>query len=170
MLRQMYSEQLASPLKGDWSNQVKSDMEDLNIKEEDFATLTKWQFKKLVNLKSRSKAFENLEGKIKTKGAQNNYSTLQIEDYLTSRSVLNWNEKLTALKIRTGMIKIASNFPGRFGNDDKCQLGCDKFENLEHILINCNKVEEKVEESLVTDSESLCVLFIQLLPLRSNTQ
>ena len=102
-------------------------------------------------MKSRSKSFENLQNKIKTKGAQNNYFTLQIEDYLTSKSVLNWNEKLTAFKIRTGMLKIASNFRGRFGNEDKCQLGCDKFENLEHILENCDKVEQNVEESLDTD-------------------
>ena len=86
------------------------------------------------------------------KGKNNIYCTLQLEDYLSARSILNWEQKKTALQLRTGMLKIATNFPNRFGGTN-CQLGClDTIENLEHIF-TCNYGENGSKIKTIEDFE-----------------
>ena len=72
-----------------------------------------------------------------------NYQSLKLAPYLSAENCITSIEhKTKALKARMRMADIAGNFANKY-NSEQCQLGCDKKEDYNHILKECNKYNNK---------------------------
>ena len=77
------------PVKGDWGTTICEDIEELNINNSfmEIKSMTKNQFKKIVNKKICDNALIYLLGKQKKKGSNIKYKTLETADYLLSNKL-----------------------------------------------------------------------------------
>ena len=104
-----------SPSPGDWTEQVKLDLDDLNI-QCDFYYIEKKStdsFKRLVKRKAKDLAIENLQKKksIHSKLDNLTYVDLNTQEYLLSNKFSN-SEKKTIFKYRTRMERFGENYQG----------------------------------------------------------
>ena len=90
LIRNVFDAQRKSPLKGDWVNTVKEDLESLNIDQtfEDIEQMEKESFKTLVRERVRQTAFEHLKQTqaSMSKGKEIVYKDLSLQSYLKPNS------------------------------------------------------------------------------------
>ena len=115
MLYKFFITQWHNPIKGDWSLQVRADMEDLDIPcpfdyIKNKATNT---FKTLVKKKVQLFAFKSLKSKQQKHSKMVNvrYEYLKMQSYLLS-SELKLKEKRTLFKYKVRMARFGENFRG----------------------------------------------------------
>ena len=99
--------------------------------------------KEEVKEKVKRKAFEKLK-QVQTshsKICNIRYEELKMQPYLRSHMLNNHEVSLLfALRSRT-VRNVKRNFPGQYGQDMMCQLGCGSDETQEHLL-KCDKLSE----------------------------
>ena len=113
MLYRFFIAQWNNPSKGDWTELVKSDLEEfeLSMNFNDITSKTKDAFKKIVKAKAKDIAFRKLL-KMKnehTKMSNLEYEELKIQNYFL-REELKIEQKRTLFKYRTRMAEYGENF------------------------------------------------------------
>ena len=105
LIRNVFDAQRKSPLKGDWVNTVKEDLESLNIDQtfEDIEQMEKESFKTLVRERVRQTAFEHLKQTqaSMSKGKEIVYKDLSLQLYLKPNSNLSIKDKAFIFSART---------------------------------------------------------------------
>ena len=132
--------QKQNPVKGDWYQSVKNNMEyiELHISDCELKKMSKSELKKSLNQKINNKAFQYLQSLRLKKGSNNKYDKIQMSEYLMpNNSGLSIEDKRQMFEIKNGMLLIFENFPSR-GLKMLCKAGCDMTETSEHIYI-CSK-------------------------------
>ena len=144
LLANFFQAQCEDPTKGDWVSQVKEDMRNLKIEMtfDNIKTFSKDGFKQTVKKHVKAAAFAGLKEIQEThnKSKKLVYNELKMQEYLSSNSGMTIKEKAFAFSARAQMLKVKCNF--KTGNPNiKCSLGCDSYEDQEHIL-NCPVLED----------------------------
>ena len=131
MVYNFFKLQLQHPIKGDWVEPCKKDLEELKIKLkfEDIKMMTKENFLKVIKEKLSENALKYLLNKRGSKGKEIFYKNLEMAEYLMPHNdMINIEEKRKLFSIRNRMIRIGNNF----GNVEICEK-CKTEENMKHI-------------------------------------
>ena len=80
------------------------------------------------------------------------YTNLEIKLYLTEEGELSKEEMKNVFKLRTRSLDIGAFKPYKYKTAEKCQLGCEKVEDLRHMchmfFKKCKMPLEKVNISV----------------------
>ena len=112
MLYSFLITQWNNPTKGDWTEQVKKDLEDFEIpcSFELMKQKSKETFKKMVKVRAKEYALKVLLSKKGTKMEKLQYSDLTIQNYLVNEET-TINQKKTLFKYRVRMERFGGEFP-----------------------------------------------------------
>ena len=117
MLRKVFMQQWSVPVKLDWTEQVKIDLQDFNIRPnlEEIKGKSKNSFKRIVKIKAREFELSQLLKKKQkhSKMASLNYGKLEMQEYLKLNNINSSMAKIL-FKYRTRMANYGENF--RAGN------------------------------------------------------
>ena len=132
--------QVKKPCKEDWVLSVQDDLKLLKLENyffEQLKSISKNQFKKLLNEKIRVKAFEHLINikNTQTKIKNIQYNTLKLQSYLNSSEV-NSDSASYIFLCRSKMLDIKANYKGKYRKNNLYCESClkkDIEETQEHI-------------------------------------
>ena len=172
MLNKFFKVQWRRPSRGDWTLQVKQDLEDFGIpgtleyleglSENALKSLVKKQsiefaLEKFLNMKSSHSKLDKIT-----------YNELKIQNYLKS-SEIPTEESKVLMKWRLHM----ANFGGNYGQSEKkCPLCEEHLDNQEDCFKNCPVVAQKLGHSLkyedifIQPSSEIAKLLLKIQKLR----
>ena len=148
LIFKFFKAQLENPAKGDWSEQVKSDISEIGLKLtiEEISILSKESFptklKKAINVAAFKWLMKEKENMSKLKDLY--YEKLEMQNYFGIND-LETSEKKFLFLIRTRMLDINSNFKNGH-SDFSCHL-CGENLDQKHIL-ECIKLLENNSDIL----------------------
>jgi hypothetical protein len=139
LIRNIYQEMKADPLKGDWSELVKSDFEnfDISLNEDEIRDMDPKKYKSLIKEKVRESAFicfkEMQAGH--TKGRQNQHKDLSSpQKYLLTNKLTNKQVSLLFNLKCQSVRGIKDNFHRQYPGDLLCPLCKLEADSQSHIL------------------------------------
>ena len=136
--------QLVNPSPGDWTVQIKEDLEDVKIQMSlsEIEKMSKFTFSKLVKSKIRKYTLEKLMKKKEKHSKMKNivYDELKIQSYFTNAEISTEKAKII-FKYRTRMLKFAENYRGE-ANNVMCPL-CNLHPDSQDMIEQCKIVKEK---------------------------
>ena len=140
LLSNVFRAQVDYPVKGDWVNTIKKDLEELemNLSYEEIKRNTKEQFKRIVKEHVNEKAFKYLKNLQQThsKAKPIQYEKFSLQNYLRADNKLTTKEKSFTFALRTRMLELRANF--KSGKSDlNCRL-CNKHEENQQMLLKCS--------------------------------
>ena len=146
MLYKFFITQWNNPCRGDWTETVKNDLEDMEITS-DFNYLkskSREAFKKLVKEKAREYALEQLTQKqrLHTKMSAHYYAELKPQKYLTLKNA-NINHIRNIFRFRTRMANFGDNFRQK-NNQIMCPL-CHNHVDSQSLSSQCNYYKNKMK-------------------------
>ena len=145
LLSNVFRAQCDNPVKGDWVNTIRKDLEELeiNLSFEEIKTNTKEQFKRIVKEHVNEKAFEYLKNLQQThsKAKPIQYEKFSLQNYLKADNKLTTKEKSFTFAVRTRMLELKANFK-RGKNDLNCCL-CNKHEENQQMLLKCSALNSE---------------------------
>ena len=154
LIRNVFDAQRKSPLKGDWVNTVKEDLESLNIDKtfEDIEQMEKESFKTLVRERVRHTAFEHLKQTqaSMSKGKEIVYKDLSLQSYLKPNSYLSIKDKAFIFSARTRMLELKCNF-----KTNQVNLTCRKCGNQDEDQKHLLECPELSDLSVVPNTERI---------------
>ena len=146
MLYSFFITQWLNPTRGDWTTQVKQDLEDLSIPcSFDFIrSKSTLAFKNLVKCKVEEYAFKILKRKQATHSKMENiyYPSLKMQPYFTSTE-LKSSDKKTIFKYRVRMERFGENFRGGAG-PVPCPL-CHLHLDNQEMSFQCTEIKKEIE-------------------------
>ena len=149
LLSNVFRAQCDNPVKGDWVNTIRKDLEELeiNLSFEEIKTNTKEQFKRIVKEHVNEKAFEYLKNLQQThsKAKPIQYEKFSLQNYLKADNKLTTKEKSFTFAVRTRMLELKANFK-RGKNDLNCCL-CNKHEENQQMLLKCSALNSDHEST-----------------------
>merc|ERR1712208_64340 len=120
LLRRFLESQLDCPVKGDWVNTVREDLEELKIDLEprNVTRLSKETFRETIKERIKDRALHYLQTIQKSHSKTRNiiYNKLEMQSYLMSGGNMNIQEKCFAFASRTRMLDLKANFKSSFTN------------------------------------------------------
>ena len=136
LLLKFFQAQKNDPVKGDWTDQVQSDMKDVDLKltMSEIRSLSQDSFRNTVKKAVEKAALAWLlsEKAKKSKLKELQYRKLECQNYLRSTE-LETREKKLLFQIRTRMIEVKANFKNHY-SDLLCPLGCKNEDDQSHLL------------------------------------
>ena len=151
LLYKFFEAQEKFPVKGDWVNEVKQIIKNLNLKLSfnEIQNMKKIKFKNLIKGRIQKKAMKCLKAKQK-KGSQGkiiNYDNQpEMQEYLLPNDLLTLETQRKLFKFRTRMNFLPSNFPTT-NSKLNCEGPCNNEITNEH-LYDCNILDENDENEL----------------------
>ena len=158
LLRKVYNAQKLKPTKGDWYEMIQGEKSKYKMKEtdEEISKMSKSKFKRIVDKKVNTFAFETLKAKASThskslkilSGIQN-ISVLKRTEYLRGNTLTRDDCQLL-FKLRSKMLDVKANFSNLYENDLICRT-CkipDSIEDEEHLLV-CDQLKSEAGDSEV---------------------
>ena len=140
MLSQVFHAQWNNEIKGDWTVQVKSDLDDFGIPWDlDFIKLkSKDSFKRLVKVKTLEFALDELNSDKAKHSKFNNliYSILELQNYSESSNI-NPDDAQQIFSYRSRMANFNENFRGGAG-PKMCTL-CSAHTDSQEMAFQCPK-------------------------------
>ena len=167
MVREFFQLQIEMPTKGDWASSCLKDLKYLEIflSLEEIEKMPYNQFKKIIKLKIKEKAFSYLIKKIRNKGKEIDRQELSMEEYLLPENrTLSIIEKQKLFEMKNKMTKIPSNFSK---SNIRYECYCGDEENMKHIFY-CkslsNGIEQRIEydkiyNGTVTEQKEILTIF-----------
>ena len=156
MIRRFLEAQLDSPVKGDWVNTVREDLEELKIDLEprNVTRLSKEVFREIIKESIKDRALHHLKSVQKSHSKARNikYDKLEIQSYLMSGD-MTIQEKCFAFAARTRMLDLKANFKSSL-SDSVCRKCCEQEENQEHLL-SCPALRDTSVVTQVDEYESI---------------
>ena len=129
LVKNVFNEQLKSPINGDYVKYVNNDLKELeiNMNFEDIRSMSKAKWKILVRKQTKKACFKSLmRDKAKlSKGKEILYTNLETQSYFKPGNTLSTTTKRRIFKARSRDMMLKCNFPNAFG-DLQCVTGCDK--------------------------------------------
>ena len=146
MLYSFFLTQWYNPCRGDWTEQVKDDLEDLGITYtlDHIEKKSKEGFKTIVKAKAKELALKNLLSKKESHSKLDNitYRELKIQEYFKS-DALSIPEKMTIFRCRVRMERFGENFRG--GNlAVMCPL-CKLHLDNQAMAYQCPAIKKEME-------------------------
>ena len=146
MLYNVFITQWNNPCKGDWTEQVKTDLEDLNIpcSFSFIKSKSKESFKTIVKAKTQELSLTYLKTlQLKhSKLSQLHYHDLKMQHYFTNPE-LTVSQKQMLFRCRVRMENFGENFRGG-KNEVQCRLCNSHLDNLE-MAFQCLEIRKKVK-------------------------
>ena len=146
MLYNVFITQWNNPCKGDWTEQVKTDLVDLNIpcSFSFIKSKSKESFKKIVRIKTQELALTHLKSlQLKhSKLSKLHYHDLKLRQYFTNPN-LTISQKQMVFRCRVRMENFGENFRGG-RSQVLCRLCSTHLDNLE-MSFRCPKIRTKVK-------------------------
>ena len=151
MLYKVFKVQWLYPCKGDWTTQIKIDLNDLNLPG-DLETLegySKAKFKNLVKSRIYLHAVDILNRKkdAYSKLKNLNYADIKTQKYLTDAQ-LSHEEKQTVFKFRTRMTNCGDNF--RAGRENVLCPLCKEHIDSQFYLLKCPELTTELNNKFGT--------------------
>ena len=176
MLYKFFMAQWEDPVRQDWTELVKADLDDLGIKLslEEIERKSKMSFKNLVKIKIKEFALDSLNMvKIKHSKMDNIlYTELKIQDYLLSEEI-SVQQKRILFKFRTRMSNFEENFRG-LNPPVPCKICCMHVDSQNHA-VNCFETMKNVKvrgnyDEIFTNSISVetAAMLEKILEFREN--
>ena len=139
MLSKFFNAQYRFPVKDDWSEQVKQDLQDFRIPEnfEKIQSKSKDSFSRLVKKRGKEFAFKEFIQKKTAHSKLDNlyYHELNIQSYLRCQDITVTQAKIL-LKFRTRMARYGTNFRGTSNEADLCEL-CQTHRDAQEEIYIC---------------------------------
>ena len=147
LIRKVYDIQKLKPTKGDWVDVIENERNELGIKATDaaIATMSKLQFKSIVNIAIEEKALAELNkaASSHSKSSRLIKTKLSCENYFQDKYFRKGDiELLFALKTR--MINVKKNFASANKDDIACDICHVQVECQEHLL-KCVEIRKHVD-------------------------
>ena len=146
MLYTFFISQWNNPYKGDWTELVQRDLEDLNIpcSFEYILSKSKEAFKRLVKVKAKEFALEKLTRKKNThsKMEKLDYNEIKMQNYLLSEQ-LKPKQKRLIFKYRTRMAEFGENYRGG-RSQVMCPL-CETHLDNQELSYQCLEIRSKLK-------------------------
>ena len=141
LLYTFYKAQRANPVLGDWCLTVEEDLKelDLNLSQEELASLSKLSLQKLLRKQVDRKALDYLNNLKKRKTSHIPHNELKLQPYLRPGRETNEQKKFL-FQLRTRMLDLKANYQGSHSNLD-CEL-CQKHTDDQESLLSCEKLAE----------------------------
>ena len=146
MLYRVFITQWKYPDKGDWTEQVKSDLKyfGLDWSLNDFASKSKNSFKRFLKKKTKEVALDYLlklkEGHSKMSNL--NYTDLKMQSYLRNSNI-NVSEAQNVFRFRTRSAYFKANYKSKY-SDQSCPL-CQLHLDTQELSFKCEKINEELE-------------------------
>ena len=154
MLSQFFKTQLSFPVKDDWTEQVKMDLEDFQIGNnlDWIKSKSKNSFKRLVKKRAKEYALKlfNVQKSSHSKLDNLYYDELKMQNHLVSKDI-SVNQVQILMKYRSRMADYHKNYQGK-EILKRCILCPNHFDNQEDIF-TCDYNKEKL--TMVGDYEDL---------------
>ena len=145
MISSFFFTQWNNPCRGDWTDQIKIDLEDFGIDcNFDFIrSKSQWAFKNMVKNKAKEYALKKLTQKQATHSKMDGlyYHDLKTQKYLKSPSI-KLNQKRTIFRWRTRMESFGEHFRGG-GGPVMCPL-CQTHLDNQAMSLQCPGVKEEI--------------------------
>ena len=183
LLRKIYEAMKESPLKGDWINMVKEDLNKIGMElkhEEQVKQMTRKEFKDIVKDKVKKLALEEFNNQKsnhkKVKGIEHK-SLNEPQEYLTSNKIMQKTSCLL-FNLRTKCQKeFKENFPKQNGGS-MCPLCNENQDTQEHALA-CKVVAQKLGRNVtevkyaylfgdLEEQIKVCKVYRDILKLRTS--
>ena len=155
LVRQVYEAQKNNPVKGDWVEQVREDLEMMEMvgKENEIEAMSKTQFKTFVRNKVKDHTFRILNVKKEThiKISHIQYDQLNMQKYLKS-PMWNNHEASLLFSLRSKSTReFRANFP--YYADQMCIMGCLELDTPEHciVCVKLTPIEQQNKDILYED-------------------
>ena len=153
MIFNFFKAQWNNPVRGDWTETVKTDLEDfsISINLEDIKKQSKEVFKKKVKAKAQEYSLNILLEKKETHSKMSNlqYFELKLQTYFHQEG-LSIKQIQDVFRFRTRMIQVRENYKGQRG-PYLCPL-CNDYPDNQIHLFQCKKLNEKREENEIVDN------------------
>ena len=165
------------PVRGDWTKQVREDLEDFGIVEDlkSMEDKSKDAFKRMVNIKCKEYALEKFRKLKMSHSKLNNlcYTELELRKYLTLNKV-NVEESKIILSWRLRM----ANFAANYGQSQKlCPLCSDHEDCQEKCFNQCKVIREAIKinskyEEIFSDqpSKEIAIILGKIMKIRKDYQ
>ena len=144
MLSRFFMTQWKYPCKGDWTETVKSDLEEFGIPVDvDFIrSKTVFSFKNLVKKKAKEVAFSKYLGQkaLHSKLANLHYSSLKLQDYLCVNN-FSVTEARLIFSFRTRMAPFKKNYKSL--KDTLCPL-CSQHLDDQNLVFQCPIIAQQI--------------------------
>ena len=131
LILKFFKAQKQNPVRGDWSEQITSDIEEINLQLtlEEIKGLPQESFRSKLKRAIDTAAFKWLmeEKKSKSKLEKLNFENLKMQNYLGSNELETLEKKLL-FQIRTRMLNVKANFKNNH-SDLSCPLLCGNKED-----------------------------------------
>ena len=133
---------MKKPLKGDWINMCKEDMNELDLSIEMIESMTKPNFKKYLLQSIPKAAFRFLQEKKskQSKGSEIFYSALKTQSYFKAQSKLSARLMQKIFQLRSRNLPVKANFP-RMHDNIKCVIPECNGEDSQKGLFFCEYLE-----------------------------
>ena len=157
LIKRFLEAQLDSPVKGDWVNTVREDLEELKIDLEprNVTRLSKEVFREIIKESIKDRALHHLKSVQKSHSKARNikYDKLEMQSYLMSGGSMTIQEKCFAFAARTRMLDLKANFKSSL-SDSVCRKCFSEEENQKHLL-SCPALRDTSVVTQVDDYESI---------------
>ena len=147
-IRKVYDAQKSNPVRGDWTELVKTDFEKINMQydESQISRTDKTLFKRHIKMLMRDAAFKYLKNKQSThmKVKHILYEKFELQEYLRSHKFTN-KEAATLVALRSNTVRhLKDNFHSYYSNDILCPL-CKNENDTQLHCLTCPKILESME-------------------------
>ena len=146
MLFSFFITQWQAPIRGDWTEQVKQDLENLQIpcSFEYLQSKSKDGFKRIVKIKAKEYALKTLKRRQEMHRKMKSviYTEMKSQSYLSSEKIKN-DQKKIIFKYRTRMARFGENFRG--GTEQKICPLCKLHLDNQEMSMQCPEIINKVE-------------------------
>ena len=148
MLYKFFQAQWSDECPGDWTNQVKKDLEDLDIDDtiEEIRGMSKNKFKIKIKKKIKSFTFQKLLEKKSqhSKMMKIQYNKFQIQNYMKSQDITT-DDARVVFKFRTHMLNFSKNY-GHLNEDKACPF-CKNHEDDQDNMEECEYLKDKFKDT-----------------------
>ena len=146
MLYSFFITQWLQPTRGDWTEQIKQDMEDFNIPTsfEPIQAKSKEAFKRSIKIKAKRYALNKLLGKAATHSKMKNlhYNELKIQNYFLDEKVKTEEMKMI-FRYRTRMERFGENFRG--GKEQVICPLCQNHLDNQDLAFQCSAIKKDLK-------------------------
>ena len=162
MLYKVFKTQWYYPVKGDWTNLVKNDLEnfELTYNLDEIKLMSRDQFKKIVKERARNYAFQSLHSKKANYKKLENlfYVELKTQEYFLNEDY-TFEEKKLIFQFRTRMAQFEENF--RAGRTETVCPLCLSHSDSQFLILKCPIIRKEILKSKEVEVQSIEDIFYE---------
>ena len=160
MLFKVFKTQWYYPVKGDWTDLVKNDLENFDYNLDEIKLMSRDQFKKIVKERARNYAFQSLHRKKANYKKLENlfYVELKTQEYLLNEDY-TFEEKKLIFQFRTRMAQFEENF--RAGRTETVCPLCLSHSDSQFLILSCPIIRKELLKNKEVEVQSIEDIFYE---------